>query len=85
MKEKDQSQDTLLLGLKNNHLWVFEDDYEVDTAVFTAFLEEGELYIKIRGEDQEEAAAFSLHMDDLPQLTYFLRRAYQKYRRGQLE
>ena len=85
MKENGQPpEDTLLLSLKNNHLWVFEDGYEVDIVTFTAFQEENELYIKISGEDDEEAAAFSLKIEDLPRLTYFLRRAYQKYRRGQL-
>ena len=85
MKEDGHSkEDTLLLPLTNKHLWVFNDVYEVDNAVLTAFQEENELYIKINSEDGEEAAAFSLKIEDLPDLTYFLRWVHQKYRRSKL-
>lgn len=72
-----RQEDTITLPIANNHLWVFEDMYEV--VDLQTIHSEGELMFCVVNKDGDEAAAFYLPLQDIPKLTHFLRRVYQKH------
>ena len=74
-------EDLLSLPVKGGHLYIFEDSYHVSQVKHEALFVEEEVFIKIANADGDEAAAYYLNMEDLPKLTRYLRRVYQKYQR----